>query len=95
MRHVLRFEPNFAFLRNELPLACWTITEKTQPTPLVQVANQSGSAVLQPGQPNLLWLMMLILVLVYAKHAANIKRLMDGKEPKIGKKKKNTSLLSD
>jgi hypothetical protein len=37
-------------------LLCWTITESTQPTPVVTVTNQFGSAVLQPSQPNLLCL---------------------------------------
>jgi hypothetical protein len=37
-------------------LLCWTITEPTQPTPTVQVANQFGTATLVPGQPNLLCL---------------------------------------
>jgi hypothetical protein len=38
-------------------LACFPITPQTpQPTPLVQVANQFGTATLQPGQPNLLCL---------------------------------------
>jgi hypothetical protein len=37
-------------------LACFTITAPNQPTPLVQVANQFGTATLQPSQPNLLCL---------------------------------------
>lgn len=37
-------------------LACFTLTAPTQPTPLVKVTNQFGSATLQPGQPNLLCL---------------------------------------
>jgi hypothetical protein len=55
---VLKITPTAKFpIRNpKAHLACWTITEPTQPTPLVQVANQFGSAVLQPGQPNLLCL---------------------------------------
>jgi len=35
-------------------LACYSITESTQPTPTVVVTNQFGSATLQPAQPNLL-----------------------------------------
>jgi hypothetical protein len=55
---VLKITPTAKFpIRNpKAHLACWTITEPTQPTPLVQVTNQFGSAVLQPGQPNLLCL---------------------------------------
>jgi hypothetical protein len=55
---VLKITPSgkFPIRHPKTHLACWTITEKTQPTPLVQVANQFGSAVLQPGQPNLLCL---------------------------------------
>lgn len=37
-------------------LACFTITEPTQPTPTVKVTNQFGTATLVPGQPNLLCL---------------------------------------
>jgi hypothetical protein len=37
-------------------LACFTITEPTQPTPTVKVTNQFGSATLVPSQPNLLCL---------------------------------------
>lgn len=37
-------------------LLCFSIAESTQPTPLVQVANQFGTATLQPSQPNLLCL---------------------------------------
>jgi len=35
-------------------LACYPISESTQPTPTVVVANQFGSATLAPSQPNLL-----------------------------------------
>lgn len=37
-------------------LACFTITAATQPTPMVIVTNQFGSATLLPSQPNLLCL---------------------------------------
>lgn len=37
-------------------LACFSITEPTQPTPTVPVTNQFGTATLVPGQPNLLCL---------------------------------------
>ena len=37
-------------------LLCYNITESAQPTPMVKVTNQFGSATLQPGQPNLLCL---------------------------------------
>lgn len=37
-------------------LACFTITAPTQPTPMVKVTNQFGSATLLPSQPNLLCL---------------------------------------
>jgi hypothetical protein len=55
---VLKITPTaqFPIRHPKAHLACWSITEPAQPTPLVQVANQFGSAVLQPGQPNLLCL---------------------------------------
>ena len=37
-------------------LGCWSITEPTQPTHVVQVVNQFGTGVLTTGQPNLLCL---------------------------------------
>lgn len=37
-------------------LACFKLTAPTQPTPLVQVSNQFGTAKLQPSQPNMLCL---------------------------------------
>jgi hypothetical protein len=37
-------------------LACFHLTAPTQPTPMVKVTNQFGSATLQPGQPNMLCL---------------------------------------
>jgi hypothetical protein len=37
-------------------LACWNISEPTQPTHVVQVTNQFGTGVLATGQPNLLCL---------------------------------------
>jgi hypothetical protein len=37
-------------------LACFKLTAPTQPTPVVVVTNQFGSAKLQPGQPNMLCL---------------------------------------
>jgi hypothetical protein len=55
---VLKITPtaSFPIKHPKAHLACWTITEPTQPTPLVQVTNQFGAAELQPGQPNLLCL---------------------------------------
>jgi hypothetical protein len=37
-------------------LLCWGITAPAQPTPMVKVTNQFGSAILQPAQPNMLCL---------------------------------------
>jgi hypothetical protein len=37
-------------------LLCWNIAAPTQPAPMVKVTNQFGTAILQPGQPNLLCL---------------------------------------
>jgi hypothetical protein len=37
-------------------LACWSITEPTQPAHVVQVANQFGTGILATGQPNFLCL---------------------------------------
>lgn len=41
------------------------------------------------GQPHYVWLSVIIIVLVFYKHEANIRRLIAGTEPKIGKKKHN------
>lgn len=41
------------------------------------------------NQPHYLWLSVVIILLVFFKHEANIRRLIAGTEPKIGEKKPN------
>lgn len=41
------------------------------------------------GYHDLIWLLIVMAVLIYIKHAANILRLIRGQESKIGQKKKN------
>ena len=53
---------------------------------LVAAASASGWLLLF-GKGQMLFLVMLLTVLIYIKHAANIARIKAGTEPKIGQKK--------